>query len=179
MSEPHNHHYIPQFWLKRFSDDGQSKLVWSYDWNKDTIEKRSTKVLMSGYDLYTRKASTGDDNSLETGELGVVDSSAASLFLRLDLGERTETLREELADFFAVMALRHPVTVGRHPIVAAGFLIMVQEIIASASNVAELDAYFAGLSLPASGMHRADFTRLKAATSADLDASLTSIFEQI
>lgn len=179
MSEPHNHHYIPQFWLKRFSHDGRSKLVWSYDWDCDTIEKRSVKKLMSEYDLYTQNTSAGDDVTLETGEMGVVDRSGAALFQRLDQGERSSALREELADFLGVMALRHPVTVNRFPLAAAAFVADLQSAFASANSLADLDTYFVSLSLPTSGMTSADFDILKAASASDLDAAFTSIFDKL
>lgn len=179
MSDPHNHHYIPQFWLRRFSDDGQSAMVWSYVWDKDTVEKRSTRTLMSGYDLYTKKTSAGDDFTLETGEMGRVDGSGALLFQRLDQGERSVALRDSLADFFAVMVLRHPVTVKRHPIVAADFLIRFQQIFASVNNLADLDTKLAQSNLPASGMDATEFALLKSYSEPDLDAYFSSLFDQL
>ena len=179
MSEPHNHHYIPQFWLKRFSHDGRSKLVWSYDWDCDTIEERSVKKLMSEYDLYTQNTSAGDDVSLETGEMGVVDRSGAALFQRLDEGERSSALREDLADFFGVMALRHPVTVKRFPLAAAAFVADLQYVFASIKSLADLDTYFLSRNLPTSGMTVADFSVVKTASVSDRDAAFTHIFDQL
>lgn len=178
MSEPRNHHYIPQFWLKRFSHDGNSKLVWSYDWAEDTVKERSIKIIMSEYDLYTQQTSGGNDVSLETGEMGRVDSSGSALFRRLDQGERSAVLRDELADFFSVMALRHPATVSRFPEVAAGFLCDLQSILADATTPADLDKYLASIGASPSGITSAEFATIRSATSADLDLFFTSHFDK-
>jgi hypothetical protein len=178
MSDPRNHHYIPQFWLKRFSHDGQSKLVWSYDWDKDTVQERSITTLMSEYDLYTQQTSMGDDFSLETGEMGQVDRAGSKLFRRIDQGERSSALREDLADFFAVMALRHPATVSRFPVVTANFLGDLQSVLVGATSLADLDEYLASIGAPASGMTPAVFAAIKSATSADLDLFFTTQFDK-
>src|SRR3546814_7145484 len=79
MNIPRKHHCILQFCLKRFSHDGQSKLVWSYDWTSEKVAERSVEKLMAEYDLYTQQTSAGINVSLETGEMRKVDEFEALL----------------------------------------------------------------------------------------------------
>ncbi|TMJ14399.1 MAG: DUF4238 domain-containing protein [Alphaproteobacteria bacterium] len=148
MSIPRNHHFIPQFWLKRFSATGDAKLVWSYVWDADKIKERSVEKLMAVQDLYTRHTASGPDVSLETGELGEVDRVGSDLFRKLDAGDRSSNLREELADFFAVMALRHPQTVSRFPEATAQVLLHVMDGLNIAATAADFTHHMAASGVP-------------------------------
>jgi Protein of unknown function (DUF4238) len=177
MNVPRNHHYIPQFWLKRFSYDGNSKLVWSYDWGDDKIEKRSISKLMAEYDLYTQHTSGGLDVTLETGEMGIVDNTGAQLFRKLDDGDRSSALREELADFFAVMALRHPTTVNRYPTAAAGLLLNIHEAVDVANGHADFIDQMARRGLPDFAVTLSEFVHLKSATAQTRDLMFAQLFD--
>lgn len=178
MSTPHNHHYIPQFWLKRFSHDGRSKLVWSYDWQKDQVEQRSVKTMMAEHDLYTQQTQKGIDVSLETDEMGAVDTEGAQLFQKLDNGDRSSGLREELADFFAVAALRHPVTVNRHPSAAAGLLLNIQEDVEKAQSLHEFNSMMQER-IPTYLVTQSEFDHLKSATPRARDLMFGPLFDSL
>lgn len=179
MSTPRNHHYIPQFWLKRFSHDGKSKMVWAYDWDIDKVNEKSIATLMSEHDLYTRQTATGPDTSLETGEMGAVDTRGAQLFQRLDSGDRSQALREELADFFAVMALRHPNTVNRYPSAAAGLLLDIHEAIEATTNPGDFNAFLKGRDAPDLNITATEFAHLKSATPAARDLQFGQLFDSL
>jgi hypothetical protein len=179
MNMPRNHHYIPQFWLKRFSCDGKSKLVWSYDWNTDKVDQRSVATLMAEYDLYTQLTAAGADVSLETSEMGKVDTRGAQLFQRIAGGERSPALREELADFFAVMALRHPTTVNRYPSAAAGLLLNIQEAMEVATCPDDVIEYMKRRGVPDFTITLVEFTDLKSATPAARDQMFGQLFDSL
>lgn len=176
---PRNHHYIPQFWLKRFSHDGKSKLVWSYDWESDKIDERSVAMLMAQYDLYTQSTAAGPDVSLETGEMGIVDNQGAELFRRIDNGDRSLELRENMADFFSVMALRHPSTVNRYPSAAAGLILNIQESLEVANQCGDFINYMASLGVPDFSISPAEFAQLKAATPQARDLIFGRLFDSL
>jgi hypothetical protein len=179
MNVPRNHHYIPQFWLKRFSPDGNSKLVWSYDWGDDKVKKRSISKLMVEYDLYTQKTLDGPDVSLETGEMGKVDTAGAQLFRNLDDGDRSSELREEFADFLAVMALRHPTTVNRYPNAAAGLLLNIHEAVDVANEHADFIDQMARRGLPDFAVTPSEFVHLKSATAQARDLMFGQLFDSL
>jgi hypothetical protein len=179
MNISHNHHYIPQFWLKRFSRDGKSKLVWSYDWDNDKIDERSVTTLMAAYDLYTQQTAAGPDASLETGEMGKVDTRGAQLFQRLDKGDRSPALREELADCFAVMALRHPTTVNRYPSAAAGLLLNIQEAVEVANVAGDVVDYMKHRGISDFTITSSDFAHLKSATPQARDLMFGQLFDSL
>ena len=76
--KPRIHHFVPQFWIRKFiSLDGK---LWGYEWNSDRIRDRSPRSMMQVFDLYTIQPSGADDTSLETNELGVIDTAGARAF---------------------------------------------------------------------------------------------------
>jgi hypothetical protein len=179
MSIPRSHHYVPQFWLRRFSATGDSALVWSYDWSADTVRERSVKTLMEEQDLYTRQTSTGPDVSLETGALGLVDGRGSELFRRLDAGDRTPAQREDLADFFAVMALRHPVTVARHAEAAAQLLLDIADVLDASVSHGDFVARMANRNYPAFDISRAEYAALKSHPPAARAGAIESRFDAV
>lgn len=179
MNIPRNHHYIPQFWLKRFSPDGKSKLVWSYDWEADKVDEKSVAALMVEYDLYTQHSATGPDVGLETGEMGKADAKGARLFQQLDRGDRSQALREELADFFAVMALRHPTTVNRYPAAAAGLLLNIQEALEAASVPDDVTDYMKRKGVPDFAITSIEFSQMKSATPQARDLMFGQLFDSL
>jgi hypothetical protein len=65
--KPRKHHFVPQFWMRRFSDaDGK---LWSYDRETGRISERSSRKLMQIFNLCTVQRSGADDATLETVDL--------------------------------------------------------------------------------------------------------------
>ncbi|TWB56342.1 uncharacterized protein DUF4238 [Nitrospirillum viridazoti] len=152
-------------------------MVWSYDWIADKVEERSVAVLMAKYDLYTQQTAAGPDVSLETGELAKVDTNGAMLFRRLDDGDRGPALREELADFFSVMALRHPATVVGYPLVAANFVIKFQEYLNVANSIDDFHSVMDGNGLGNIEISEDEFNIIKNENIHDVDTVFGQIFD--
>ncbi len=111
-NKPRIHHFVPQFWIKKFiSTDGK---LWGYEWNDDRIKQRSSKAMMQVFDLYTIQPGGVDDTSLETNELGVIDTAGANAFDRVLSGDRGEPARLDLATFLAAQIMRDPGTLASY-----------------------------------------------------------------
>lgn len=111
-SKPRIHHFVPQFWIKKFiSADGK---LWGYEWNDDRIKQRSSKSMMQVFDLYTIQPGGVDDTSLETNELGVIDTTGAKAFDRVLSGDHSESARLDLATFLAAQIMRDPNTLASY-----------------------------------------------------------------
>jgi hypothetical protein len=106
---PRHHHFVPQFWIKRFAArDGK---IWAYDWNDDRIKVRSPKALMQLINLYTVQPHGLDDTTLETVDLGKVDREGNVAFDRVLKGDDSEAAKNELASFLSAQIMRDPKTV--------------------------------------------------------------------
>ncbi len=111
-NKPRIHHFVPQFWIKKFiSTDGK---LWGYEWNDDRIKQRSSKAMMQVFDLYTIQPGGVDDTSLETNELGVIDTAGANAFDRVLSGDHGEPARLDLATFLAAQIMRDPGTLASY-----------------------------------------------------------------
>lgn len=84
--KPRTHHFVPQFWIKRFSSKDDK--LWAYDWNDDRIKERSPKKLMQITNLYTLQPENLDDTTLETVDLGKIDREGNAIFDRVLNGLR-------------------------------------------------------------------------------------------
>jgi hypothetical protein len=76
-NKPRDHHFIPQFWIKRFADtDGK---IWTFDKeNYDSqIKPKSPKKVMQIFNLYTVQPSGLDDTSLEEVDLMKLDNDGS------------------------------------------------------------------------------------------------------
>lgn len=111
-NKPRAHHFVPQFWIKKFiSADGN---LWGYEWNDDRIKQRSSKAMMQVFDLYTIQPGGVDDTSLETNELGVIDTAGANAFDRVLSGDLGKPVRLDLATFLAAQIMRDPGTLASY-----------------------------------------------------------------
>jgi hypothetical protein len=103
---PRKHHFVPQFWIRRFA--GADGKLWAYDHNAGRISERSPKQLMQIFNLYTVQPSGADDTTLETIDLNRIDSEGSSVFDRILNGDHTQSAKEEFASFLAAQVLRDP-----------------------------------------------------------------------
>jgi Protein of unknown function (DUF4238) len=109
---PRVHHFIPQFWIKRFAArDGK---IWSYDWNDDRVRDRGSKAVMQIFNLYTVQPASADDTTLETNNLRKIDQEGNAAFDRVLDGDCSEATREDLATFLAAQIMRDPETVASY-----------------------------------------------------------------
>lgn len=111
-NKPRVHHFVPQFWIKKFisADDN----LWGYEWNDDRIKQRSSKAMMQIFDLYTIQPTGADDTSLESNELGLIDTAGADAFNRVLNGDLSETTKRDLATFLAAQIMRDPGTLATY-----------------------------------------------------------------
>jgi hypothetical protein len=106
MTTPRKHHFVPQFWIRRFA--GAYGRLCAYDHSTGQISKRSSKQLMQIFNLYTVQPSGADDTTLETVDLSKIDSEGSSVFDRILKGDHTQSAKEEFASFLAAQVLRDP-----------------------------------------------------------------------
>lgn len=111
-NQPRVHHFVPQFWIKKFRDSAGN--LHGYSWDDDRIKERSAKAVMQKFDLYTIQPSGADDTTLETSELGDVDRNGSAAFERILAGDYSEPARVELANFFAAQVMRDPQTIASY-----------------------------------------------------------------
>lgn len=103
---PRKHHFVPQFWIRRFA--GADGKLLAYDHDTGRISERSSKQLMQIFNLYTVQPSGADDATLETIDLNRIDSQGSSVFGRILNGDHTQSAKEEFASFLAAQVLRDP-----------------------------------------------------------------------
>jgi hypothetical protein len=104
--EKQRHHYVPQFWMRRFRDAANTL----YQWNGQRCDIASTKKIMQDAWLNTTfDAKWQASNELEDN-LAQLEHLAARLFSELEDSSLvlTEQHREMLCDFLALQACRHP-----------------------------------------------------------------------
>lgn len=146
--KPRVHHFVPQFWIKKFiSADGK---LWGYEWNDDRIKERSSKAMMQIFDLYTIQPAGADDTSLETNELGTIDTDGADALGRILKGDLSEATKLDLATFIAAQIMRDPGTLKSfRPRTQefALFLLGVADAPDYATFAAELAARFPGANI--------------------------------
>lgn len=104
--EKQRHHYVPQFWMRRFRDAANTL----YQWNGQRCDVASTKKIMQDAWLNTTfDAQWRASNQLEDS-LAQLENLTAKLFTELEDSSvvLTEQHREPLCDFLALQACRHP-----------------------------------------------------------------------
>lgn len=104
--KPRKHHFIPQFWIRRFA--GTDGKLWAYDHDNGRISERSSKQLMQIFNLYTVQPAGADDTTLETVDLNRIDSEGSAILDRILKGDHTQLSKEEFASFLAAQVLRAP-----------------------------------------------------------------------
>lgn len=107
--KPRKHHFVPQFWIRRFA--GTDGKLWAYDRDAGRISERSSKQLMQIFNLYTVQPSGSDDATLETVDLNKIDAQGSAIFDRVLNGDHSQSAKEEFASFLAAQVLRDPAVV--------------------------------------------------------------------
>lgn len=164
-NKPRVHHFVPQFWIKRFiSADGK---LWGYEWSDDRIKQRSSKAMMQVFDLYTIQPGGVDDTSLETNELGVIDTAGANAFDRVLSGDLGEPVRLDLANFLAAQIMRDPGTLASYRPRAQEYALALLGAVDAqdyASFAAALAAQF-----PGADIRQDEFDHIRALPTAERD----------
>lgn len=172
-NKPRVHHFVPQFWIKKFiSADGN---LWGYEWNDDRIRQRSPKTMMQVYDLYTIQPAGVDDTSLESNELGLIDTAGASAFDRVLNGDLSEAVKRDLAIFLAAQIMRDPRTLasyGPRTQEYALFLLGAADAKDYATFAADLQARF-----PGADIRKDEFDHIRAipTTERDIDQIISAL----
>jgi len=116
MNSPKLHHYVPQFYLRRFAD--ARGRIWVWDKLKDSIFSTNPKNVAAESDFYTMRelGNAGHDPYTMEKQLSGIEADVSLVttqwldwFADLELGERIEipkTNREIVALFIAVQYLR-------------------------------------------------------------------------
>jgi hypothetical protein len=108
MSDPHKHHFVPQFYQRGFIADNTKK-IWVY---QQGVRPRHGSVRSTGMqiDLYTIEDSQGNtDSATVEKELSLLDDHAAKLIQRIKKREQvTGRDRRLLCRFVSVMWRRTP-----------------------------------------------------------------------
>ncbi|KRQ15780.1 DUF4238 domain-containing protein [Bradyrhizobium manausense] len=171
-NKPRRHHFIPQFWIRRFqSPDGK---LWSYDKNTDRIGDRSSRQLMQIMNLYTVQPNGADDTTLETVDLNKIDAQGSATFDRIiNGGDRSQAAKEALASYLAVQILRDPDVV-------ASFAPRAQELTMSLLETFDAPdfASFRGRweeSFPGASITEAEFNHIKSLGLQDAEDALEQI----
>ncbi len=116
MTEPKLHHYVPQFYLRRFTD--ASGRLWVWDKLKDTIFQTNPKNVAAENNFYwmSQLADAGHDPNTLEKQLSALEANVSLItdqwlywFTDLELGRQIDipdANREEVALFVAVQWLR-------------------------------------------------------------------------
>lgn len=104
--EKHRHHYVPQFWMRRFRD--ATNIL--HQWNGRRCSIASTKNIMQEAWLNTTFDGQWQASNEVEDNLAHLESLAAGLFTELEDPSvaLTEQHRAMLCDFLALQACRHP-----------------------------------------------------------------------
>lgn len=106
MAGPRKHHILPEFYLKRFSEDGK---VWVYDRERDDLSNLRPETVGIRKDFYRLKQGGRDEENLPEAFLGKVESKAAPVIAKIDRGGQiTRGDRRRVVDFVALLKSRVP-----------------------------------------------------------------------
>ncbi|OAI15204.1 MULTISPECIES: DUF4238 domain-containing protein [Methylomonas] len=111
--EKTNHHYVPQFWQKKFRDDKNTL----YGLKGSKIDVVSPKNEMRGDWIYTVFDNHWNPSDEIENGLGKQETKIAALYTKLITGgyQPTPIDRDELCSALALQACRHPDILGRVP----------------------------------------------------------------
>lgn len=108
IQEPHRHHYIPQFILRRFNDENGQVNYWNIENSK--LEKRNVKSIFMGIDMYRDEKQHADDPTIIESNFSKFEQEIAELISTkiIDKKEIVLTRREneKLRIFITLMAFR-------------------------------------------------------------------------
>lgn len=78
-----DNHYLPQFYLRQWSNDGNTVIRWIYINNEVKSKKNSIKLTASEKNLYTIKHEPEKKHIVETNIFSPIDSKAALLLKKI------------------------------------------------------------------------------------------------
>lgn len=109
-----DHHFIPQFYLRRFRDpnvpDGQEPWLWIVDFEEGTVERRAPKNVGKKANYYAFPEVDTVGESIESG-LSKMESAAAPLIKKLVIADDAALEGQDRTDllyFMAFFAVRVP-----------------------------------------------------------------------
>jgi len=107
VSTPKKHHYLPEFYLKKFSTAGE---LWVYDRERDTYDKRRPEITAIRKGFYAIKDEHGKKDYGEVERrLSVIESHAALAIQKLDGPLKLKVVElNALALFVALLKFRIP-----------------------------------------------------------------------
>jgi hypothetical protein len=165
---PRRHHFLTQSWIKRFAaDDGQ---LYVYDWEKDRVDKGSSKPIMMIYDLYTVEPGGILDTNTETGTLRVLDGAIPQILARLDGGERGNEIRRDLAWYFAAQAMRDPEVIASYAARSQAYALALVDAL-SAPSYADFMTELHG-AFPGADVSQAEFDDMRRRGKAELETAI-------
>jgi hypothetical protein len=140
---PRKHHFVAQSWINRFKDtDGH---LFAYCWEKDDVRVRSSKKIMQINDLYTLDPGGIHDTSIETEELQKVDADGAKTMSAILKGNRSEAMKNCMAEFLSVQIMRDPQRLFDYSRSAQRFLSLIFIETFSTNNFHEFQTFFGDL----------------------------------
>ena len=108
----HHNHYVPKFYLRRWSSNGNS--IWDYRVVVDNDREKywkttSLKATATWDDLYTQHIDGADDDSIEDYLCNHFESPASEVLKKLDCGHALSARDfAVLADYWLIQSLRTP-----------------------------------------------------------------------
>lgn len=113
MSEPHDHHYVPQMLLREFAHGSARQWLWVYDKRIDRIFRGTVKKSAQRLDYYTLDRRAGSPDVELERVFGLLETDAAPALARLraaqfGLNELHPLDRFKIAVFMAVQHARVP-----------------------------------------------------------------------
>jgi hypothetical protein len=106
VSEPKKHHYLPEFYLKRFSRDGK---IWVYDRERDDLSERRPQTVGIRKHFYRPEHLELEQEHQPETLLSKLESRAAPLIDKVDRGGRiTMKDRYDVVNFAALLKSRVP-----------------------------------------------------------------------
>lgn len=101
------HHFVPQFYLRRFMTSTPQELIWTYDLEKDDV--RGSAVSATAFERYLYSVELPSGERLDDLEnfIATVEGKAAPLFEKIIHGDNVEGQeRADIASFLALMYVR-------------------------------------------------------------------------
>jgi len=107
-NEPRKHHYIPQFILRKFTDDNNQVSYWNI--NNKTLEKRNTKSVFMNIDMYRDEENHQDNPVFIENSLSIFEREISELVNNKLLNDKEITITraelEALRIFLSLLSFR-------------------------------------------------------------------------
>lgn len=106
MPEPKKHHYLPQFYLKKFCRDG---LLWVYDREQNEYRQQAPKVTAVRKHYYTTLKPDGAKSTEIEKFFSVIESRTKPIINKIDRRQKiTQEEKETIAIFISFLHTRIP-----------------------------------------------------------------------